>query len=165
MFNYKNKKVKCLFVSIIVFLIFSYLTFTLFLNYKIKTSINNSDKIVVHVLNTYFDDNNEMQIETSEINLTDKKQEIKLLKQCLNNNIYTYDFFPQTSFTFDKNPNLIEYKIMVGNNNPDHVNFTINVYNQNNISVNNIGLGEQFTYINELGFSNDLFNKITDILY
>ena len=62
MFNYKNNKVKYLIVSIIVFSIFSYLTFTLFLNYKMKTSINNSDKIVVHVVTTYFDDNGEMQI-------------------------------------------------------------------------------------------------------
>ena len=164
MFNYKDNKIKCLFVSLIVFSIFSYLTFTLFLNYQINTSINNSDKIVIYVLNTYFDDNG-MQIDTTKIDLTDKNQEIKLLKQCLKNNLYTYDFFPQTTFTFHKNPNLIEYKIMIGNNNPDHVNFTISIYNQNNISVNNIGLGNQYTYINEFGFSNDLFNEVTEIIY
>ena len=164
MFNYKDNKIKCLFVSLIVFSIFSYLTFTLFLNYKINTSINNSDKIVIHVLNMYFDDNG-AQIDTTKIDLTDKNQEIKLLKQCLKNNIYTYDFFPKTWFRYDKNPNLIEYKIMIGNDNPDHVNFTISIFNQHNISVNNIGLGIQYTHINELGFSNDLFNEVTKIIY
>ena len=54
---------------------------------------------------------------------------------------------------------------MMGTNNPDLVDFTISIYSQNNISVNNFGLGDQYTYINELGFSNDLFNEITEIIY